>query len=192
MLLNKSADEKLILTLLHVGSLSVLLSPKSNNIITSSLSKCGRDGRCGGFLDLRMVTGTLSRVTNHCNEALMSSVIIWALEVLSDVFICGRSFLKWKSLLCFSQWFCVLAFFGYRKICFSFRSSLKYLWYLVVIFHQIITFLFSFTRMPIFPNRWLFFHKRRLAEFWCCCFYEINSYGDHMLSTSWKDHGRGL
>ncbi len=31
-------------------------------------------------------------------------------------------------------------------------SSLKYLWYLVVIFHQIITFLFSFTRMPIFTN----------------------------------------
>lgn len=87
---------------------------------------------------------------------------------------------------------CYSIFLGTERYVLVLGFSLKYLWYLVVIFNHIITFLFSFTRMHIFPNLWLFFHKRRLAEFWCCCFYIMNSYVDHMLSTSWKDHGRGL
>ncbi len=147
----------------------------------------------GGFLDLRMVTGTLSRVTNHCSEALMSSVIIWALEVLSDVFICGRSFLKWKFLLWFSQWFCVLAFFGYRKICFSFAilfetsvvscSNISPNNYISVFIYSQAYFYKPLTFLPQKTFSWIFM----LLFLW-----KINSYGDHMLSTSWKDHGRGL
>jgi len=84
---------------------------------------------------------------------------------------------------------CSSIFLGTERYVLVLGSSLKYLWYLVVIFHQIITFLFSFTRMPIFTNLWLFFHKRHLAEFWCCCFYEKLI---HMVTTCCQLHEKTM
>ncbi len=109
------------------------------------------------------------------------------------MFICGRSFLKWKFLLCFSQWFCFIAFFGYRKICFSFGILFE----ISVVSCSNISpnnyiSVFIYSHAYFSKPLWIFFHKRHLAECWCCCFYIMNSYGDHMLSTSRKDHGRGL
>lgn len=116
------------------------------------------------------------------------------MEVLPEVFICGRSFLKWEFLLCFSQWFCVIAFFGYRKIiCFSFgiRFEISVVSCSNISPNNYIS-VFIYSHAYFSKPLWLFFHKRRLAECWCCWFYIMNSYGDHMLSTSRKDHGRRL